>query len=618
MSVVVDRIPRAFVLTGRSRAWVALVLFAVLIAGLNWKLVTHLSTTLIGYLGGDIFEVQWQLSWVKDAIFHQGGSALFTSALYYPHGWYLASGAQPVWWMIALSPFTYLIGAVATHNLAMLATMVIGAWGAFLLVQHFTHNFMAAFLAGCAFALTTALSSHQGGHMHILLSAQWLPYVALFSHKSLENLSVRRYRYWIITSLFLALSILGHWQFLFMAPLIPICVVGFSKAEIRWPSRLRLLLFIGAVSLLLLSPFALYAKYARDQMFTKPPYFSSAVQDQASLSPDRLLEPSSRHPWWGEWASQTFPVNTEADQVSLGYGVVLLAVIGSVRGLPVRRTYLILATLALLLGLGLTFHWNAQQVRISLPEPLAVNVRAIEAQLLDPKILPQESNLVVIPMPLALLTRVIPLFNEARIWGRYAIVIALGAGVLAGLGADVLIRRWPTAGQWMVLFLVVMVLIESYTVNNTTRLVEVADNTRPIDYWLATQSPPVTIIEYPLPDASKLAMYRQSIHRQNVVNGYMSVDPTYYVEAVPVLGTWPNSAALDLLRIWKVDYVLVNGTNDNEFVDKILPGIRTLKGLCWKREDNEPDKNRHTYLLRILTDGQTCEAGNHSLAGSSW
>jgi hypothetical protein len=161
----------------------------------------------------------------------------------------------------------------------------------------------------------------------------------------------------------------------------------------------------------------------------------------------------------------------------------------------------------------------------------------------------------------------------------------------------------------MVLFLVVMVLIESYTVNNTTRLVEVADNTRPIDYWLATQSPPVTIIEYPLPDASKLAMYRQSIHRQNVVNGYMSVDPTYYVEAVPVLGTWPNSAALDLLRTWKVDYVLVNGTNDNEFVDKILPGIRTLKGLCWKREDNEPDKNRHTYLLRILTDGQTCEAG---------
>jgi hypothetical protein len=93
------------------------------------------------------------------------------------------------------------------------------------------------------------------------------------------------------------------------------------------------------------------------------------------------------------------------------------------------------------------------------------------------------------------------------------------------------------------------------------------------------------------------------------VNGYASIEPSRLQQAAPVLGTWPSAAALDLLRTWKVDYVLVNGTNDNQFVNEILPGIRALKGLCLKREDNEPDKNRYTYLLRILADGQICEAG---------
>ena len=83
----------------------------------------------------------------------------------------------------------------------------------------------------------------------------------------------------------------------------------------------------------------------------------------------------------------------------------------------------------------------------------------------------------------------------------------------------------------------------------TWHFTEVASNTRPIDRWLASQPEPMSLIEYPLPAASKLAMYRQSLHRSTVVNGYMRPsEPTRLQQAAA--HAWPvaHPAGVDLLR----------------------------------------------------------------------
>jgi hypothetical protein len=570
---------------------------------MNAQLVAHLSTYVIGHPYSDSFEVLWQLSWVKNAIFQQGVSPLFAPSIYYPHGWYLASGAQPVWWMMALSPLTLILGAIATYNLTVLATLVIGAWGVFLLMQHFSRSFLAGLVAGCVYVFAPVLAFREGGHLHILLGMQWLPYLALFSHKSLEDKARRRY--WLGAGVFLALTILGHWQFLLMAPLVPLCVIAFAKAPLRWLQRAALMLRIGFVALILLAPFALHAKFARDQMFTDTSTFPIVEQDAFSLSLDRLFVPNPIHPLWGKWSRQQFPIGSEADMVSISYAALGLALIGALKGLSARRAYLILSILAIILALGITLHWNAQRVAFSLPAQMAAVVRNVEGKILGPELLPPD-NQVLIPLPIAFLVRLLPLFNEARVWARYAIIAMLGVAALGGLGTEFLVRRWPRTGNWLVGGLLLIVLAENLTMPYRY-FTEVSSNTRPIDLWLASQPKSMSLIEYPVQSSAKLALYRQSLHGQNVANGFMSKIPTYYSQALPQLGEWPNLAALPILRGWDVQYVLVNGTNDEQFTKVVLPSLQSLTGLCLVREDNEPDQNLHTYLYRISAGGQVCE-----------
>ena len=73
---------------------------------------------------------------------------------------------------------------------------------------------------------------------------------------------------------------------------------------------------------------------------------------------------------------------------------------------------------------------------------------------------------------------------------------------------------------------------------------------------------------------------------------------------------WPAQSSLPILRDWKVDYVLVNGTNTAEFKNEVLPALQRLNGLCFVRDDNEPDQDRHTYLYRLMSEGRTCQAAS--------
>jgi hypothetical protein len=73
---------------------------------LNWPLMLHLNSHVIGRPVDDAFEVLWQLWWMQLAVFDQHVQPFYTPDMSYPRGWYTASGAQPGWYFLALAPLT--------------------------------------------------------------------------------------------------------------------------------------------------------------------------------------------------------------------------------------------------------------------------------------------------------------------------------------------------------------------------------------------------------------------------------------------------------------------------------------------------------------------------------
>jgi 4-amino-4-deoxy-L-arabinose transferase-like glycosyltransferase len=585
----------------RHPNWMALLTFTAIVGLFHWPLVLRLSTHVVGRPFDDVFGILWGLDWAQQALFAKQVSPFFMPDVFYPHGFYVSSSSPPVWWFVVLSPLTRLLGPVITYNVSSLLVYILAGLGMYFLVTYLGGKWLAGILAGSIYIAAPVLTIRLGGHIDILLSLLWLPYLALFSHKAVQEPGLRT---WLPTGLLLGLSCLGHWQFVFFAPLLPLAIIGLGQSHYSLRQRMVLIVKIGATAMLVVLPFLAITVYARSQMYTDTPSFSMAAANAYSLSFDRLFVPNPLNSIWGEWSSTTFPVSSEASAISIGYAAVLVSIIGMLSKWPQRRSYLVLLLVVLIGAIGITLHWNEKPVVLPLPSAWAGSVRPLVESIVGPELMPA-GEATVIPLPLAFINRIFPILSLTRVWARYMIVGMLAIGVLAGLGATAISQRFPRFAHLVVALIIGVVLLEGL-VAPYRDFTEVSTNQRPVDRWLADQQLTVSLIEYPLPHADKLSMYRQSIHRQRLVNGYASIVPTYFVEALPTLGTWPNPAGVDLLRSWRVDYVLVNGNLNDAFQKEILPMIQAVDGLCLTRIDTESERNRQTLLFRVVQDGQAC------------
>ncbi|MFN2223265.1 MAG: hypothetical protein ACK2UH_11975, partial [Candidatus Promineifilaceae bacterium] len=76
-----------------QRHLLALGVIALILCLMNYQLVLHASTHVVGRPFEDAFDVLWQLSWMDTAVFEKGVNPFFSPDVFYPHGWYLASSA---------------------------------------------------------------------------------------------------------------------------------------------------------------------------------------------------------------------------------------------------------------------------------------------------------------------------------------------------------------------------------------------------------------------------------------------------------------------------------------------------------------------------------------------
>jgi len=568
----------------------------------------RLNSHVIGRPFDDAFEVLWQLRWMQSAAFNQHVQPFYTPDVFYPQGWYTASGAQPGWYFLTLAPLTRMLGPTVTYNVVQLATFVIAGFGVYLLAYSLTRHRLAGLIAGCVYIVAPVITVRQGGHLHTLLGMQWLPYAVLLAHHALETpnkstaTSTRggRGRWALLAGLAFALVILGSWYFLFIATLPMIVFFLWTALDQTWRSRLVSAMSMGLVCLVVLAPFAYLTWQARQEMFGGQAYFSLPDADTFSSSPDRLLVPNPNHPVWGDASRQIWPLRGEQDVVSVGYVAILLALLGMLKTPRDRtRPFIATAAVSLILAMGTTLYWNAHRVEIPVPRFVEQVYHMLNLGIALP------GGHIAIPLPGLLLHRFLPLYSSMRVWSRFEIMFMLNTAILAGFGARYLLKR-ERFSNLIVSVLALIVLFEGLTAPYRD-LTAVSVNARSVNQWLADQPRGTRLIEYPRPFVDKIAMYSQSLHGQRVVNGYMSQEPEYLQTAGPQLGEWPDSKAITMLQDWEVRYVLVNGMANDDF-DTILSEIKVLAGLCRVCSFDDSFMGwDETHVFEVLQPGQVCQ-----------
>ncbi len=556
----------------RRRHLLPALFFVALVLALNYPLVWRLGTHVASNPGDDTFEVLWQLATVEKAVFETHTNPFFTPRVFYPHGWYLASGAQPSWYYVLLSPLTAAVGPVAAYNLITLGAMAAGGFGVYLLARRLTGRAAAGLLAGCAYMVAPFFTMRVGGHTHVLFAMMFLPYAL---DATLRAMTEARAGRWVaLGGVLLAATILSHWYFLFIATLPLIAAALSAASPLSWRRRLSRLALLGALALALIAPGLLLTWQARQAMFPAGGTFRLSDVEQHGVSPDYYLGPNPMHPWARAFAGRYFPVRGESDIVALGYTALALALLG-LATTPWRQTrpFVVMGLLAFVLSLGATLRWRGERVLVNAPPWLIRLAQPLTRDLVLP-----DGQLPIL-LPNVLLYYTVPFYASLRVWARYALPLTLAVALLAGFGAAWLLAK-GRGGAALAAVLGVLIVFEGLTLPYPA-FNPVAINERAVNDWLAAQPDDTAILEYPRPWVDTMAMYSQSLHGRAVVNGYMSFMPDFMAQVNGQLGEWPSKATIPLLRQWGIDYVLISRRGDDPtFRDTIWPSIRDIGALC--------------------------------------
>ena len=440
-----------------KRAWPhlwPLILYLLLTLALTFPLVTQFASAIPGD-GFDGWQNYWNLWWMKISLLDQHRLPFSTGILYHPTGVDL--------YFHTLNPFNGLLtlpvqlstGLLPAYNAVVLASFALGGYGAYLLARHVLQRgrpsrdpeldavaqagrvyrglppvltlHLPAFVAGLIYTFAPFHFAHLLGHMQVI-SLEWIPFFALYLLRALTpSNGLARTSEWMphprpiltparrdamLAALFLVLVGLCDWYYAFYCLLFTLVLILYLACQRSLTARgiltvAGIVLLFGAALSPLLVPMI---NEARSSGFMVP----DSTQTR-TFSADLLafVTPQEFHPIWGRQAAAraaSFTSTTSERTVFAGFVPLLLATVGLIglRGARSRWFWAISLAVFFILALGPVLHINGRT-----------------------DLLPGGRE---IPLPYALLHRLVPFLNISRSVSRFDVMVMLCLSVLAAAG----------------------------------------------------------------------------------------------------------------------------------------------------------------------------------------
>jgi hypothetical protein len=508
----------------------------------------------------------YKLWWFRTALLEEHRSPFFDPGSYAPFGFDLVKGEPTLANAIPGVVLGAMTNDVVAYNLLALASFVISAVGAYLLVKELTGSRLAAVLSALAFAFCPYRMSQFAGHLQ-LLGTGWIALAFFFLERLLRTGKTRE---GVFLGLSFGLAALSAWYYAYMVGLalglylLLRVALGGYRGNVR---RLARGLVAGAALFLVLaSPVAIPSL----QLWAQGGLTHSAkAADEHSAAPADYMVLNPLQPVWGE-AGMRAHGDQNVIESALYVGIPLAVLIISGWVLLWRRvqrserrlwgTWLALAAVAFVLSLGLTLHGANGQVRLG--------------------------QTGVIPLPGQLLYDWLPLYSSMRAFARFGVIVALALTVMLGLVWAASLRNGPPLvrrNPMMATLVVALLLLADFWTGpyawGTSR-VEATNTAR----FLA-QQPPGLVMQMPLDSSqSGPALYRRVQTGKPVAYGYETFEPPAWRAERDHLQEFPDEASFEVLRKWGVRYVVVSGkpygADWPDMLDylKTLPEMRFLAG----------------------------------------
>ncbi|MEM9773444.1 MAG: hypothetical protein AAF902_02610 [Chloroflexota bacterium] len=553
----------------------------------------------------DAFEVLWQLEWMPKAIFIEQTNPFFTEKVFFPMGWHLPSAAQPSWYFLLLAPVSNWLGSTLTYNLLHLFLLLLIALGVYFFVFDLSEDSLAAVISGLIFATTANLQMRLAGHTHTLFAVCFLTWCYYACFKGLQEQESNSIKWAVCFGVLLALCMVSHWYFIFIAPLPILAIVFFpnSLMDQSLISRAKFMLLGLAVALIVITPFVLAAWYAQREMFGETVASILSHSDPTGIGLDALFRPQWQHPLWRDQISDARP--NETIVATLGYtSLILVCLSAGLRQWKETRVLWVVGFIALIFSMGTSLQWAGQRVEIRSSSAMLLWLNNL--LLLD---LVVEPNRIAIPLPGAVFYQYVPFFDSIRVFSRFVLPLIWSLAVLSGLAVAGIRRRYSGSRftNLVVPVLLGLIIFEGW-MTPYLNFTEVKINQRPeVNAWLDTIPNEAALMEFPR-YIDKIALYNQAFHGHPIVNGYMSHTPAYLVEqGSPFMDPWPTQEAVDILRSWEVTYMFVSNSQSEAFLRDVLPTIERINGICFVKSFDQASMGfKQTIVYEIVSTGSEC------------
>lgn len=551
-------------------ALVVLALFVVLTICMTWPLVLHAGASVEDL--HDALLNTWILAWDGHALLTDP-AGLFDANIFYPYRDTLAFSEIILPQALMALPVTLASGnPVLGYNVALLASFVLCAFAAYLLVLRMTGSRWAGIAAGIVYAFNAYKMSNLAQAQ--LLAAQWLPLALLYLERTLRPSSREKasrrslVRSAALLALFVALQALSSFYYAIISAMAVVLaiVAALLARRVRSVAALMRAGLALAMAALLVLPFMLpYLRvestlgFRRALADSEP--FSASLAQYVQALPGSVL--------YGDLAAQS--------PVAIG-------------GYPLDSLFP--GVITLLLALAGLLAWRRRVHLWLFPTLLAAGAFALSlgpALLLEPGRVLASSPL----MPYRLLY-LLPGMQALRAPVRFSVLVFLGLSVLAGLAVAALQRGGRArALRWLAAAVLTGLLVADVACLNTARVIPVPVNAEVPDvyYWLA-QQPDGVALELPMmgetPQRGLLTQYLSVYHWQRTPDGYSGFVPPKHGEIAYEMQSFPSERSVSLLQGMGVHYVVVH-------TDLLADWTTRAAGLA-------------SYATRIVYEGKFGEA----------